>query len=197
MWDFFKSNPFMVGALTGSLAAYLLGLLVSYLRREKRWLGYSTTSRNIVQQGHSKLSMKYDGREIVRLDSHTILFRNIGNRPLVQLPVRVECASGGEIVERELHAPEGASCAAAADGPGKLVVTTDLLNPGEALNIGLTVANAPEIGVKVIARGEFLEVKQIGESADTAELLEALLPYFPFGGVMFELYRFTRPRPRR
>jgi len=197
MWDFLKSNPFIVGALSGSVAAYLLGLLVSYLRREKRWLGYSVSSRNIVQQGHSKLSMKYDGRDIVRLDSHTILIRNIGNRPLVQLPVRVECVTGSEIVEQEVHAPQGASCATVPDGTGKLVMTTDLLNPGEVVNIGLTVANAPASEVKVIARGEFLEVKQIGERADTAELLEALLPPFPFGGMLFDLYRITKPRPRR
>ena len=43
MFDFIQANPFVVGALTGSLAAYLLGLLVSYWRREKRWLGYSVT----------------------------------------------------------------------------------------------------------------------------------------------------------
>jgi hypothetical protein len=84
MWDFLKANPFIVGALTGSLAAYLLGLLVSYIHREKRWLGYSVSSRNIVQKGHSKLEMKYDGRDIVRLDSHAIQLRNIGNRPLNQ-----------------------------------------------------------------------------------------------------------------
>jgi hypothetical protein len=197
MWEFLKSNPFVVGALSGSLAAYLIGLVVSYLRREKRWLGYSVSSRNIVYGGHSKLTMKYDGKDIVRLDSHTVVIRNIGNRPLVKLPIRIECINGGGIVEHELHAPDGASCVAASDGSGKLVVTTDLLNPGEVVTIGLTVADAKEGEIKVIARGEFLEVKKIGERADTAELLEALMPHLPFiGSLMFDLYRLSRPRRR-
>jgi hypothetical protein len=197
MWDFLKANPFVVGALSGSLAAYLLGLLVSYLRRDKRWLGYSVSSRNIVHRGHTKLAMKYDGRDIVRLDSHTIVLRNIGNRPLIQQPVRVECVGGGEIVELALHAPDGAACTPQYDGLGALVVTADLLNPGEVVTIGLTVADASVGDIKVVARGELLQVKQIGERADTTELLQALLPHLPFGGLLFDVYRISRPQLRR
>lgn len=197
MWEFIKANPFIVGALSGSLAAYLLGLLVSHLRREKRWLGYSVGSRNIVQRGHSKLDIKYDGRDIVRLDSHTVIVRNIGNRPLVQVPIRIECGAGGAIVDGELHAPDGATCRAVADGTGQVVVTTDLLNPGEVVTIGLTVADATATEIKVIARGELLQVKQIGERADTAELLEALLPHFPFGSLFFDVFRIIGSRHRR
>jgi hypothetical protein len=197
MWDFVKANPFVVGALSGSLAAYLLGLVVSHLRRDKRWLGYSVSSRNIVQQGHSKLAMKYEGKDIVRLDSHAIAIRNIGNRPLVALPVRVECVNSGDIVEHELHAPDGASCTATSDGPGALIVKTDLLNPGEVVTVGLTVADSKEGKVKVIARGEFLQVKEIGDRADTAELLEALMPHVPFvGSILFDLYRISKPKRR-
>ena len=68
---------------------------------------------------------------------------------------------------------------------------------GIGSRIGPTVANALASEVKVIARGEFLEVRQVGERADMAELLEALLPHFPFGGMSFDVYRITRPRPRR
>ena len=193
MWDFLKDNPFLVGALSGSLAAYLLGLLVSHLRREKRWLGYSVSSRNIVQQGHSKLSMMYDGKQIVRLDSHTVAIRNIGNRPLLKLPVQIHSQGGGEIVEHELHAPEGASCSATPDGAGKVIVSTDLLNPGEVVTIGLTVADSMDGKVNVIARGELLEVKEIGDRADTDELLEALMPHVPFfGRLFFDLYLITK-----
>lgn len=80
MWEVLKDNPFIVGALSGSLAAYLLGLLVSYLRREKRWFGYSIESRSIVKAGDERVSMKFEGRDIRRLDSHTVLIRNTGNR---------------------------------------------------------------------------------------------------------------------
>ena len=89
MWEFIKDNPYVVGAVTGSLATYLLGLLVSHLKRDKRWLGYSITSRNVVQAGPKKLALTYDGKPVSRLDSHTVAFRNIGNRPLGALPVKV------------------------------------------------------------------------------------------------------------
>lgn len=197
MWEFLSANPFVTGALSGSLAAYLLGLLVSHLRREKRWLGYSVSSRNIVQQGHSKLSMLYDGKQIVRLDSHTVTIRNIGNRPLLQLPVQIHSQGGGTIAEHELHAPGGASCSAAHDGAEKIVVTTDLLNPGEVLTVGLTVADSTDGEVNVIARGEMLEVKRIGDRAGTDELLEALIPQVPFfGRMLFDFYRITSKHRR-
>lgn len=98
MWEFIKRNQFIVGALSGSLAAYLLGLVVSYWRRDKRWLGFSLTSRNVVQAGPKKLALTYDGKSIQRLDSHTILFRNIGNRPLGALPVKIQCTGGGTVL---------------------------------------------------------------------------------------------------
>jgi hypothetical protein len=98
MWQFLKDNSFVAGALSGSLAAYLLGLLVSHLRREKRWLGYSIESRNIVKAGDSRISMKFENRDIRRLDSHTVIIRNIGNRPLAKVPVRIVASEGVEIV---------------------------------------------------------------------------------------------------
>lgn len=197
MWDFLAANPFLVGALTGSLASYLLGLFVSHLRREKRWLGYSVSSRNIVQRGHTKLAIRYDAKDIVRLDSHAITVRNIGNRPLVNIPVRIECTDGGEIVEHELRSPDGAVTAVTTEGPGTLVVRTDLVNPGEVVVVGVTIADSKIGQLKVVARGELLEVREIGERADTEELLEALLSYMPFfGGLWFELYRLSR-RGRR
>jgi hypothetical protein len=196
MWDFLRANPFVVGALSGSLAAYLLGLLVSHLRRDKRWLGYSVNSRNIVQRGHSKLAIQYDGKSIARLDSHAIVLRNIGNKPLVQLPVRIEALGDGAVVESEVHGPEGAKCPSVVDGTAAIVVTSDLLNPGEVVTIGLTVADASRSEVKVVARGELLQVKEIGVRADTAELLEALLPHAPLGALLFDVYRFLKG-PRR
>src|SRR5205809_5330701 len=88
--DFLRQNAFIVGALSGSLAAYLLGLLVSYWRREKKWLGFSVTSRMIVEKGHPDLALTYKSRNIERLDSHAISVRNIGNRSLTKQPIRIE-----------------------------------------------------------------------------------------------------------
>ena len=197
-WEFIKSNPFVVGALTGSLAAYLLGLLVAYLRRDKRWLGFSVSSRNIVQGGHSKLAMKYDERDIVRLDSHTVQVRNIGNRALAKLPVRIESRNGGEIVEHELNAPEGAMFPVVMDGSNCLVITVELLNPGEAFSVGLTVADSRTGEVAVVARAEYLQVKAIGDFLATDDLLDILMPRIPFvGSLMLDLYRLSRAKARR
>jgi hypothetical protein len=180
MWDFLKanSNPLGVGALTGSMATYLLTQLVSYLRREKHCLGYSVRNRTIAKSGYPSLVMKYDTRNIVRLDSHTIQFRNIGNRSLVRLPITIETHSG-DIVEHESGIPKGAACTRSLNGNGQLVVALDLLKPGEVFFVGLTVVDAEEGRVNVLVRNEFLELKEIDEHADTEELLDILRPRLP------------------
>jgi hypothetical protein len=195
MWEFIKQNPFIVGALTGSLASYLLGLMVSYLRRDKKWLGYSIASRNIVLKGHTHLSMKYDEREINRLDSHAVAIRNIGNRPLTALPVRIEAQKGSQIVEHELAAPDGAHFSIAADNGNSLIVTCDLLNPGEVATVGVTVADSQDGSVKVIARGENLRVKDISQQLETDEFLDAIAGSFWMTKLTVDLYRlFTKAR---
>lgn len=175
MWEFLKENQFVVGALTGSLAVYLLGLLVSHLRREKRWLGYSVESRNIVKAGDSRISMKFENRDIRRLDSHTVVIRNIGNRPLANIPVRIVASEAAEIVEHDLDTPEGANFTANYPKTSEVVVGCDLLDPGEAAAVGLTVADSADGEIKVIARMEGLTVRRIGERSTTTELLGLLL----------------------
>ena len=198
MWNFIEANQFVVGALTGSLAAYLLGLLVTYVRREKRWLGYSVSSRNIVQKGHSKLDMKYDGQDITRLDSHTIQLRNIGNRSLTNLPIHLESVEEGKIVDFEMKPPEGAMFTCTLDDKKCITVTVDLLNPGEAFTVGMTIADAGRGEINVVARGEYLQVKMIGERVSTDELLEILMPALPIvGSLLFDLYRVSKLRERR
>ena len=98
MWQFIRENSFIVGALTGAVGAFLLKLLVDHLQREKKWIGYSVNSRGIVERGNPNLAITYKNREINRLSSHSVLLRNIGNRPLKELPVRITLSSGGEIV---------------------------------------------------------------------------------------------------
>ena len=196
MWDFIKENPFLVGAASGSLAAYLLGLLVSYWRRDKRWLGYSVTSRNVVQAGPKKLALTYDGKAINRLDSHTVLFRNIGNRPLSALPVKIQCTNGGSVLDYELSLPDGATFDSKAEAD-HIAITIDLLNPGETFSVGLTVADSPATGgIKAVARAEFLELREIGDQANTVDLLKALLPHVYLGGLVLDLYKISSRRKR-
>jgi len=175
MWEFLKDNPFVIGALSGSVTAYLLGLLVSHLRREKRWLGYSIESRNIVRANDSRLSMTFEGRDVRRLDSHTVLVRNIGNHPLSNLPIRVVASDGAHIVEHDLEPPDGANFLVYQSTPNELSVTCDLLNPGEAAAVGLTVADSSDDDLRVIARAEGLTVKRIDSRSSTSELLSLLL----------------------
>ena len=196
-WEFIKQNTFLVGALSGSLAAYLLGLVVSYFRREKRWLGYTVSSRNVVQAGPQKLTLTYDGKSISRLDSHTVLFRNTGNRPLGALPVKVHCTNGGTILEHELTLPEGATFSSIAEAD-HITVNVDLLNPGEAFSIGLTVADSMGTGgIKPVARAEYLQIQEIGQQANTFDLLEALLPHIFFGNLILDLYKLSSRRRRQ
>ena len=109
--EFLRQNAFVGGALSGSVAAYLLGLLVSYWRREKNWRGFSVTSGMIVEKGHPDLAFTYKGRTIERLHSPAISVRNIGNRALTRQPIRVEASVNGEIVAHEvvLHRTSRAS----------------------------------------------------------------------------------------
>ncbi len=196
MWEFIKQNQFVVGALSGSLAAYLLGLVVSYWRRDKRRLGFSVTSRNVVQAGPKKLALTYDGNSIQRLDSHTVLFRNIGNRPLGALPVKIQCTEGGTVLDHELTAPDGASFTSTA-GTDHIKVNIDLLNPGETFSVGLTVADSSTKGsIKAVARAEFLELREIGEQVNTIDLLGVLLPHIFLGSVILDLYKISIRRRR-
>ena len=162
-------------AVTGSMAKYILTQLVSYLRREKYRLGYSVISRNIAENGYPHISIKYEGLDINRLDSHIIRFWNIGNRALLQLPITID-TYGGKIVAHESGTPKGAACTHSLDSPGLVVVTIDLLKPTESFSIKLTVVDANEGRVDVVARREYLDVKEIDEHLATEELLDILSP---------------------
>jgi len=175
MWDFFRQNPFVVGALSGSLAAYVLGLLIAHLRREKKWLGYSREMRTIVDKGHPHLSIKYNDNVIERLDSHTVLVRNIGNRPLSKLDLRFDCGGNSKILEREVQAPDGAAFDhRLGNNDSSVTVAADLLNPGEFFTVGLTVADSTGEDIKVIARAENLILKEIKQSRFSGAVLDIL-----------------------
>lgn len=194
--DFFRANSFVVGALTGSLASYLLGLLVTHFKRPKRWLGYRVSSRAIVQRGHPHLTLKFDGREIASLASHIVLLQNVGNQPLKSQTVFLVVGDGGEVLETDWLGPEGAEVKINRLKSTTVSAECDLLNPGEYFSVGLTVANAPGTDVHVAARGEMLEVKVIGLGlgVDSDILLEAILSPLPFGGLLTQIARSMRRR---
>src|SRR5258708_37277015 len=191
MWDFIKQNPFVTGALSGSLAAYLLGLFVTYLRREKKWLGYSVESRIVALKGHTKLKMKFEDRDIERLDSHTVVLRNIGNKALTKQIITIELAGGGEIVEVKLKGPTGGAIAEDRQ-KSSLTLTPDLLNPTEQVEVELTSADTPHGDVNVLARGEYLQVRSLSSIDIDPELVVGALKAVPFtGNLMAAMYRLV------
>lgn len=183
MLEALKEYQFLVGALTGSVAAFILGLIVTHHRRERTWLGFSVNTRNIVNHGHTNLSMKFDQRDIKRLDSHAVVLRNVGNRPLKNLPIRIS-SKGGEIVEHEFTKPDGMVIESAFKSANELLVTCDLINAGEAITVGLTVADSENGTVKVVARAENLSVKDIGESINASDVLDIALSTSGIYGIL-------------
>jgi hypothetical protein len=112
--------------------------------------------------------------------------------------VRLHCGEGGRIVEHELAAPEGVTLTGVLEDDRHLIVHIDLLNPGETFTVGLTVADAKSHAVKVVARGEYLELREIGEREDSDDLIKLLMPRLPLiGNFAFDLYKVARSRGRR
>jgi hypothetical protein len=178
MLDFLMKYAFIIGALTGSVAAYLLGLFVNYVRREKRMLGFSVRSRKIVELGHKDLTIFYKGQPIERLYSHEVTIKNIGNRALKDLPVKIKFEK--EFLDPELNQPEGAQFKMTIENNNEIVVNCDLLERNESLYIGFTsidlVENDKELDIRdkwrslvidrppkvsVIARVENLQCKDL------------------------------------
>jgi hypothetical protein len=172
MAEFLRDYGVLIAFAGGSLTAYLAQLIVSHFRRVKRWLGYSVTSRNIVEADHSEISVRYREEEIARLDSHGILLRNVGNVALSNIPVRIKSGSNSRILDSELSGPEGAEVIQTMVSQSELTVTCDLLNPGEAVSVGLTIADGDDGELRIFARSEGLTVKMFKNTSTTRELVE-------------------------
>jgi hypothetical protein len=156
-----EASQFLIGALTGSVPSYLLGLLVGWIRRERLLLGFAITSSHAVKKGLRNLHAIYDHMPVSNLDSHEIVLRNIGNRPLTNLPVRIQSEPGSKIVAVEIRPPHGAAPAYELGHDCKAIVRIDLLNPRESLIVRLTVANASALTLAVTARAENLSVRRM------------------------------------
>lgn len=173
-WEFFQQNQFIVGALTGSLAAFLLGLGIEYYQREKKSLGYSIASRKIVDRGDKNLEIKYKDHLIDNFYSHQVTVRNIGNRALKDIPIRISC-DRGIIVESELSTPVGSDYKKEnIDNDRTILVNCDLINRGEAFLVGLTTMNTNSESISVAARSENLTLKEISQAAKLKEIIEIL-----------------------
>ena len=175
MMQLLRDNPWVFGALTGSLATYLLQLVIGHVRREKRWIGYSI-SRHTIARGGSRLAITYAGRSVERLDSCVLTLSNIGNRALRRLPVTIR-APDGEILEREVRGPDGATLDVQSPRSSDLAISCDLLNPGENYTLSLTLADSKE-PVQVIARAEYLRVKAMGTTGDVLLMMPVELHGF-------------------
>jgi hypothetical protein len=161
--EFFKDYGFVVGALSGSLAAYLLGLLVTHLRREKRWLGWAVNGRRIVSSERPDITISFKGQPIAALDSHTVTLRNIGNRPLTDLPVRIIADREARILEQETKAPAGIHITTTFYSDHELHLIIDLLNPKEGVSVDLTVSDAQSRQLQVLARIPGLSLVELNE----------------------------------
>lgn len=175
MWEFVEKNPFIVGALTGSLATYLLSLIVNYLSREKKVLGYGKVSRKIVEARTPDLEINYRGQPIKVLYSHQVIIRNVGNRPLRDVPVRLGY-DGGKLLECELTKPDGADFKLINDNDEQvIVVQCDLLNRKEFFQVGLTVCDSKSDSISVTARAENLICKKTDEAFNVYSTQELLV----------------------
>lgn len=157
MWDFLSANQFLVGALTGSVAAFFLSLIHGHLKRERKLISYSITSRSVAEKGSGDLEVTYRGQKILRLDSHSIVFTNSGNRALTSFPLIVDFGEGAQAVDIEIKGPAGVKFLARLDGT-EVATNVDLLNCGEAVTFGLNVIDGNLDRISVAARAENLKL---------------------------------------
>jgi hypothetical protein len=172
MSDFLRSLKdygFVVGAFTGSLAAYLLGLIISHMRREKRWLGYKVFSRTVADKGGKDLEFSFKGKPITRLDSHIVLLFNVGNRPLTDLLVRIVAHPQAKILEEETDAPAGMGVTTTIKNDVELNLVIDLLNPKERICTNLTISDSASGNIQILARIPGLSLIELNERIATNE----------------------------
>ncbi|MBW8042604.1 MAG: hypothetical protein FVQ85_21775 [Planctomycetes bacterium] len=194
MIEFLKENQFLLGIFTGSAAAYILSLFVQWIRRERKILGYSVSSRTITKEKLEELTIKYKNTETKYLHSHSITLSNIGNRPLKDFPVRIECASDGYIFGSEVSAPPGEIFETEIEDPDYITIHCGLLNIGESFTVGLTVLHTPSIGLSLTARQENLKVKQLSQSEIAKDILGALEFSHPIMGLSINLAKIFKKK---
>lgn len=190
VWEFMQQNSFLVGAVTGSLATFILGEIVKYYRREKKTLGYSISSRKIIERGDRDIEIRYKNQEINNIFSNQVTIRNIGNRALKDLPIKIGC-DNGKILENELSSPEGANYTISnQDNDKSIIINCDLINKGESFHFGFTSINVESEKISVIARGENLTLKEISQDPKLKEILEVISNQTTPAGMLLNLIRY-------
>ncbi len=170
--DFLKQYGSMISAATGSVAAFFLGLLVNHLRRERCTLVYETTSLNAALRGFTKLTMRYEDRDIARLDSHVVVFTHTGNRSLVDISAKIFPLGKGKAHEIEcVYPPREDTWAKAQDT--EVVVPIRLLKPGEQIKISLVTTDSEGGVVKVICREPKVHFEQLQRDSVVLSLLRS------------------------
>lgn len=174
MVEFLRDYGTIISALTGGLAGYVLNIIVTHMKRKRKVLGYSIITQSIAKSSRPDLKILWGERPLSSVDAVLLTLRNIGNQPLVHIPVRVETEAGSEILETADTGPLGVEVTPIHESENSHIFTIDLLNPGEVLSLALTVANAGGGLVQLSARAEFLQVREVKTAASTPELLDDL-----------------------
>ena len=161
IWQFIEKNNFIIGALTGSLAAYLLGLVVNYFKRKKKIITYSIENHIIAESGHKELKIEYKGQLIERLYSHQAIIINDGNRPLKNIQIQITCDGGTFVEEKIIKSPRGVNYVTSRENQDeKIVIKCDLINKSETFTVGLTSINGKSENIYIVTREENLICKE-------------------------------------
>lgn len=162
-----------VSFLGGGLVVFLLGQVIDYLRREKRWLGYDLSSRCIIQRDDPEIEIFYKKNPVHRAVLHSIRFKNFGNRPLKDVPIILHPPSGLSGYKAVASSDNLVKCEYFAD-PRGLGVKFDLLNPGEEALVAFTVFDCPDEKLQIAARQEGVVTKDISGRSRNERLFEII-----------------------
>ena len=155
----------------GGLVVFLLGQIIDYVRREKRWLGYDLSSRCIIQRDDPELEIFYKKNPVQRAVLHSIRFKNIGNRPLKETPIILHPPSGLGGYKAAATSTNLVNCEYFA-APRGLGVKFDLLNPGEEVSVAFTGFDCPDEKLQIAARQEGVVTKDISGRSRNERLFE-------------------------
>lgn len=161
MLDFLRENQFLVGALSGSLAAYLLGLFVNYLKRQKKWLGYAVESSVVIDANIPDASLVFKGKHATSVCTHQIIIKNIGNVALKNIPCNIAIKDPGKIIDFDYRAPPGLKFDILKENENSLNFEIALLNKAESIVIRITDVNNRDLSIEFLSRQEDMELKSI------------------------------------
>ncbi len=159
--------------LGGGLVVFVLEQMIHYFRKEKRVLGYIVDSRVLAEKSHADLKIEFKGMDVEKVLSHSIRLKNIGNAFLKDFPVFIQ-GSGGKFYFANISSKPGIECKVVDSAPC-FAFTVSLLNPGDEVQVELTLLDAPDDKLTVDARAEHLHIKEISGAFSSGAVLDVLL----------------------